>query len=66
MYRQGLGDCFLITLPQEGSNDYHMLIDCGVAMGTENSQGKMQDVVQQINEITGATTAGAGRVLLVG
>jgi len=29
MYRHGLGDCFLVTLPQKNKDPFHMLIDCG-------------------------------------
>jgi len=51
MFCQGLGDCFLISVPQEGSSTYHILIDCGVAMGTKDGPARMQDVVKQIGEI---------------
>ena len=36
MYRQGLGDCFLISIPRsDGREGYaHVLIDCGVLAGT--------------------------------
>ena len=36
MYRQGLGDCFLVTLKKDGSNNFNMLIDCGLLQGTKN------------------------------
>src|SRR5262245_10781342 len=29
MYRQGLGDCFLVTFPREGKKPCQILIDCG-------------------------------------
>jgi hypothetical protein len=29
MYRQGLGDCFLVTFPRKRRAPFHMLIDCG-------------------------------------
>ena len=35
MYRQGLGDCFLITIPKAGGGDFRMLIDCGIVLGAE-------------------------------
>src|SRR5262245_21978078 len=42
MYRQGLGDCFLISLPRRqpngGRTDYVIMIDCGVVLGTPNPQ----------------------------
>jgi hypothetical protein len=34
MYRQGLGDCFLITLPRKNAKPYYIMIDCGVILGT--------------------------------
>ena len=30
MYRVGMGDCFLVTIPATGKNRRHILIDCGV------------------------------------
>jgi hypothetical protein len=52
MYRQGLGDCFLITLPRKndpsGSNPYRIMVDCGVILGTENAVDKMTKVVEDI------------------
>jgi hypothetical protein len=29
MYRQGLGDCFLVTLSKQDGTPWRMLIDCG-------------------------------------
>ncbi|MEO7997779.1 MAG: MBL fold metallo-hydrolase [Gemmatimonadaceae bacterium] len=52
MYRQGLGDCFLITLPKKSGNAY-ILIDCGVLKGTEDSQQKMKAVAADILKTTG-------------
>jgi len=51
MYRQGLGDCFLITFTHPGGL-YHMLIDCGVLRGTEKAQEEMRKVVTNIAETT--------------
>jgi hypothetical protein len=57
MYRQGLGDCFLISLPRnDGSEPYYIMIDCGVILGTADPQTKMTAVVNDI----AATTKGAG------
>jgi hypothetical protein len=52
MFCQGLGDCFLISIPQEGGRPYSILIDCGVAMGTPNSDKNMPAVVRKIGELT--------------
>jgi hypothetical protein len=54
MYRQGLGDCFLITLPRKNAKPYYIMIDCGVILGTSDAQTKMQAVV---NNIAAATDA---------
>ncbi len=51
MYRQGLGDCFLLTFT-EGEKNCHLLIDCGVIQGTENAGEKMTEVAESIGEIT--------------
>jgi hypothetical protein len=48
MYRQGLGDCFLVTLPARGGKTFRMLIDCGVILGTKEVVSLMQDVVRDI------------------
>jgi metallo-beta-lactamase superfamily protein len=56
MYRQGLGDCFLIFLPRKtpknGRSDYVIMIDCGVILGTSNPEDIMTKVV---NDIVAAT-----------
>jgi glyoxylase-like metal-dependent hydrolase (beta-lactamase superfamily II) len=53
MYRQGLGDCFLITLPG-GDGPFHIVIDCGVVLGTDAAGiKKLRDAVDDINEVTG-------------
>jgi hypothetical protein len=51
MYRQGLGDCFLLTFPRpQGAS--HVLIDCGVLTGTQNAQARMRQVAQNIVDTT--------------
>ncbi len=56
MYRQGLGDCFLVTLPRTGADasrgDYHIMIDCGVILGTPDAAQKMTKVVEDIVKTT--------------
>jgi hypothetical protein len=54
MYRQGLGDCFLISLPRTdgGSRPYYVMIDCGVILGTPDPGTKMTDVVENIVAVT--------------
>jgi hypothetical protein len=52
MYRQGLGDCFLITIPGKSGNPFHVVIDCGVILGTQNAVEKMKEVVRHIRVST--------------
>jgi len=52
MYRQGLGDCFLISFPREGGKTFYMMIDCGVILGTPNAGDIMQKVVADIANTT--------------
>ena len=54
MYRQGLGDCFLVTL-NLGPQPYRILIDCGVILGTPNAATTMTKVAQDILDTTGGT-----------
>jgi hypothetical protein len=49
MYRQGLGDCFLVELPRfGGGRPYFVMIDCGVVLGTRDPGSKMTAVVENI------------------
>lgn len=49
-YRQGLGDCFLITLPRAGKagDAFRIMIDCGVLIGTPAAQKVMTDIATDI------------------
>jgi beta-lactamase superfamily II metal-dependent hydrolase len=53
MYRQGLGDCFFVTLPRTDGKPYYLLIDCGVILGTNDAASKMGQVVNDIIATTG-------------
>ncbi|MFY9821278.1 MAG: hypothetical protein WAM82_07840 [Thermoanaerobaculia bacterium] len=54
MYRQGLGDCFLLAFPTRGGGrPCYVLIDCGVLLGTENAAEKMKQVASSLHEATG-------------
>jgi beta-lactamase superfamily II metal-dependent hydrolase len=57
MFRQGLGDCFLLTFDSK----VHVLIDCGVIVGTEEPGPLMTRVVENIR----ASTKGKVDVLVV-
>jgi hypothetical protein len=53
MYRQGLGDCFLVSLKRSGNApDYKILIDCGVILGTPDPATIMTKVVDDIVAVT--------------
>ena len=51
MYRQGLGDCFLVTF-FTAADPVHMLIDCGT-LGATTTEVRMPDVIQNIFDTTG-------------
>ena len=54
MYRQGLGDCFLLAFPpSRGSRPRFMLIDCGVLLGTPGGDGRVREVAGHILKSTG-------------
>lgn len=51
MYRQGLGDCFLLTFG-DGAAAKHILIDCGT-LGATTTDVRMADVARDIVSATG-------------
>jgi len=53
MYRQGLGDCFLLAFQGNEGSPRYMLIDCGVLLGTSNATEMMKKVVDNIKQATG-------------
>ena len=52
MYRQGLGDCFLITFRGDRGRPVHLLIDCGVWDGDAATMAQMKKVVDNIRAAT--------------
>lgn len=52
MYRQGFGDCFLLTFSEKGKST-HMLIDCGVHASHPGGAKRIHAVVNQIKKETG-------------
>jgi len=56
MYRQGLGDCHLLTFGVGGGNEQHMLIDFGT-LGTKATKVKMPDVINSVKTTTGGKLA---------
>jgi hypothetical protein len=62
MYKQGLGDCFLLTFTSAPTTKpVHVLIDCGVLQNTDREAEKMRSVVEDIRK----TTDGKVDLLLV-
>jgi hypothetical protein len=51
-YRHGLGDCHLVTLYNKQGQKFHILIDCGVILGTRDAAQKMTEVVQDVAQAT--------------
>ena len=53
MYRLGVGDCFLLSLPREGGSEFHMLIDCGVHQAQGGGSDRIKLVAADIEKRTG-------------
>src|SRR5215208_3800393 len=49
MYKQGLGDCFLLTFPGE-SKPFHMLVDCGALKSKHYGDPEMNAAVKNIQQ----------------
>jgi hypothetical protein len=61
MYRQGLGDCFLLAFATGvPDKSYYVLIDCGVLLGTQDAEATMTRVAEDIE----AATAGDIHLLI--
>lgn len=52
MYRQGLGDCFLLAFPAARQRPFYLLIDCGVLLGTASAKDKIREVAEHIKAAT--------------
>lgn len=53
MYRQGLGDCFLLSFRKPDKKLAHVMIDCGVVLGTSEPGTVMKKVAEDIKTETG-------------
>lgn len=53
MYRQGLGDCFLLTFRRGTKDVFNMMVDCGIFLGTKNSKEIMTKVAEDVKNTTG-------------
>lgn len=56
-YRGLLGDCFLIRVTK-GEASAHILIDCGILLGSPNAAPRMRDVAKDIVRACGGDLAG--------
>ena len=52
MYRLGVGDCFLLTLPKANGKQFHMLIDCGVHQSQAGGSERIKKVVANLKAET--------------
>lgn len=64
MYRQGIGDSFLLTFAQ-GDSAQHLLIDCGVLVGTPNAKQWALDIAANIKEATKTDANPSGQLAAV-
>ena len=55
MYRHGLGDCFLLSFPKGGREYVHVMIDCGIVLGTSEPEAVMKQVAEDLKRETGGT-----------
>ena len=52
MYRQGHGDCFLLSTKDRNDDPYYILIDCGLIRGSQIREIPIGDIVQHIADST--------------
>ena len=52
MYRQGLGDCFLLRFETEKDQFFTVMIDCGIYKASPDSSRIMNEIVDDIDETT--------------
>jgi hypothetical protein len=55
MYRQGLGDCFLLALPAKKSQTKYVLIDCGVHKRQTDGPARLAQVMDDLVVSTSAS-----------
>ena len=54
MYRQGLGDCFLLALPASGAATKYLLVDCGVHKRQTDGPVRLAQVLKNVTAATGS------------
>lgn len=55
MYRQGLGDCFLLTFEGKGALPFHALLDCGVLSDAPEARARIRRVAEDVRAATAGT-----------
>ena len=54
MYRQGLGDCFLVALSQgNAARPFYLLFDCGIHSRQDDGPKRLLEVMNDLVEATG-------------
>ena len=48
VYRQGLGDCILVRVKRSDHDDFKLMIDCGVVLGTPDAGKIMTRVMENL------------------
>jgi hypothetical protein len=48
VYCHGLGDCILVRVKRTIQEDFKLLIDCGVVLGTDDASRRMTEVVENV------------------
>ncbi|MEJ2349945.1 MAG: hypothetical protein P8Y03_09175, partial [Anaerolineales bacterium] len=48
MYRQGLGDCFLLTFSNAEGQKHHMMIDCGVLPFSKGGNQRLDLIAENV------------------
>ncbi len=53
MYRLGVGDCFLLTLPKRDGGDFRMLVDCGIHTSEKGGRERVRKAASDVMKVTG-------------
>jgi hypothetical protein len=61
-YRQGFGDCFLLTFATGKARPCHVLIDCGLWPSGAPHTAKMREIAADIARATGGATTKRGEI----
>jgi hypothetical protein len=61
MYRLGIGDCFMLSLPRRDGTPFRMLVDCGIHAAEPGGADRIRAAVQDID-----ATFGGGFDIVVG